>query len=68
MNALEILAVIEKGITIINTLQGPLTTALAAVNNIVEKNIDGTLTQEDLDAVEQLLDDQLAVFNAPLPD
>jgi hypothetical protein len=72
MNAEKILELVAKGMVLIEAIRqaseaaSPAIKALAA---LVEKNsTGGAVTDADLKAVEDLLDQQLNDFNSPLPE
>lgn len=69
MDFVAIAALALKGLTIIETAistGNEAATAINAVKNILSKPAD-QITQADMDAADQVLDDQLASFNAPMP-
>ncbi len=71
MDVAAILLLIEKGITVIGTLVEAgksAAPAIAALLNLISGAKAGTVTQEEMDATDALLDQQLADFNADLPD
>lgn len=72
MNATQILEVIAKGFTLIEALRQATeaaSPAIKAVYDLIDKYKSGTvITEADLIAVEQVLDEQLTAFNEPLPE
>jgi hypothetical protein len=69
MNAVAILALVEKGMTIISALLAAGQTAapaISALTGLVQKGQTGTVTDSDLDAVEGVLDQQIDEFNLDL--
>jgi hypothetical protein len=72
MNADKIIELVAKGMVLIEAVRqaseaaSPAIKALAA---LVEKNsTGGTITEAEVKAVEDLLDQQLNDFNSPLPE
>lgn len=72
MNADDILRVIQKGFTLIEAFRQTaesLSPALKAMYELVEKQRSGAeVSEAELKAVEDTLDEQLNIFNEPLPD
>ena len=70
MNAAAIFGIIEKGLTVIPLLIQAGTTVVPLVNRLVavaKGGADGTVTDEELTALEADLDAALGEFNSPLP-
>lgn len=70
MNAALIFQIIEKGLTVIPLLISAGTTVIPLINRlaaIAKGGAEGTVTKEELEALEADLDAALAEFNAPLP-
>lgn len=70
MNAALIFQIIEKGLTVIPLLISAGTTVIPLVNRLTQLakgGAEGTVTKEELEALEADLDAALAEFNAPLP-
>lgn len=66
MNIMAILALIAKGMTVIQALlqaKEVATPAIEAIVNIVKKGQSGNVTDAELDAVESLLDSLITDFN-----
>lgn len=70
MDIIAILALVEKGITIAEALLSAGQSAVPAfdaLKNLITGAKAGTVTQEQLDATETLLDQLIADFNLDLP-
>lgn len=70
MDIAAILALIAKGITIIDTLVQAgkdAAPAIKALSDVVSGAQKGTVTDADLDATETLLDSLIADFNTEMP-
>lgn len=70
MDVASILALVAKGVTVITALveaKQPIETAVQAVQNIIAKGRGGTVTDQDLDQTEAVLDAQIDEFNLDLP-
>ena len=69
MQADEILRLVEKGITIATALiqaGQSAAPALESLGKLVSGQREGTVTAEELDATERLLDSLIADFNEPM--
>ncbi len=70
MDPLAILDLVMKGVQVIKVLvdaaqdAGP---AIKAVENLVTGAQAGTLTQDQIDETEKILDGMISDFNEPLP-
>lgn len=70
MNAAAIFAIIEKGLTVIPLLISAGATVIPLVNRLIavtKGGAEGTVTHEELQALEKDLDAALDEFNSPLP-
>lgn len=70
MDVAQILTLVSKGITIASALLEAgqnAAPALAAIGNLVTGAKTGSVTQEELDKTEALLDKLLSDFNVELP-
>lgn len=70
MDIAAILALVEKGMTVIGALIAAgesAAPAICAISNLVTGAKTGTVTDDELDATEKLLDDQIAQFNLDIP-
>lgn len=71
MDALAIMALIEKGLMVASTVieaGGNAIPVISAVQKLTGKAQTGSVTDADLTEIETFLDAQLAEFNTPLPD
>ena len=69
MDANAIFSLILKGITVASALVAAGQSAAPALNALYKLATgaqDGTVTQEEMDATDALLDAQLAEFNVPM--
>ena len=70
MDVMAILLLVEKGITVINTLiaaEQSAEPAIAALLKLITGAKSGTVTPTELAATEAVLDKQIADFNLDLP-
>lgn len=70
MDFVAVLALISKGITVAEALYQAgqeAAPAFTALKNLVTGAQNGTVTDEELNKTEALLDQLMADFNAPLP-
>lgn len=70
MDIATILALVEKGMTVIGALIAAgesAAPAISAISNLVTGAKAGTVTDDQLDATEKLLDDQIAQFDLEIP-
>lgn len=70
MNAALIFSIIEKGLTIVPLLISAGTTVLPLIERlkaVAKGGAEGTVTHDELVALERDLDAALDEFNAPLP-
>lgn len=70
MDIVAILALIGKGITVVETLYEAgqsAAPALEALKNLVTGAQDGTVTDDQLAQTDALLDQMIADFNSDLP-
>ncbi len=71
MDPMQILDLVMKGVQVIKVLvdaaedAGP---AIKAVTNLITGAQAGTLTQDQIDETEKVLDAMIAEFNEPLED
>lgn len=72
MNAQQVLDVISKGYTVIEALRQAFQTASPAIKatlELIEQYKSGAeVSPEELARIERVLDEQLDLFNQPLPE
>lgn len=72
MNAQQVLDVISKGYTVIEALRQAFQTASPAIKatmELIEHYKSGAeVSPEELARIERVLDEQLDLFNQPLPE
>lgn len=69
MDALSILAILEKGLTLIPTLINAgeeIIPLVQRMSQVAKGGVDGTVSAAELDALETDLDASLSKFNTPM--
>lgn len=71
MDVGTIIALIGKGLTVIQLLSEaakPILPAIESLRELMSKWDEGEITEEDLQKIEAILDQQISDFNLPMAD